>query len=70
MTKPQDPYLIVSADSHAGLPTEQYRSYLDARYHRDFDDFIAERIAEIARRCCDGRKRIPVNSMNDRFSVA
>ena len=43
MTEPNDPYLIISADSHAGLPTERYRPYLDARYHRDFDDFLAER---------------------------
>ena len=43
MTEPNDPYLIISADSHAGLPTERYRPYLDARYHRDFDDFLAGR---------------------------
>ena len=40
-----EPYVIVSADSHAGLPTEQYRPYLEARFHRAFDDFLAERAA-------------------------
>ncbi|MGD9703766.1 MAG: amidohydrolase family protein [Acidimicrobiia bacterium] len=38
-----DPYLIVSADSHAGLPTEDYRAYLDARFHPQFHDFLRER---------------------------
>src|SRR4051794_9060517 len=43
-----DPYLIISADCHAGLPTEEYRPYLDARFHRAFDDFLAERGARRA----------------------
>lgn len=38
-----DPYIVVSADSHAGLPTEDYRQYLEQRYHAAFDDFLAER---------------------------
>ena len=38
-----DPYVIVSADSHAGLPTEQYRAYLDSQFHEAFDGFLAER---------------------------
>lgn len=38
-----DPYLIISSDCHAGLPTEEYRPYLDARFHREFDDFLAGR---------------------------
>ena len=42
-----DPYLIVSADTHAGLPTEQYRHYLDARFHPAFDEFLAGRDAEL-----------------------
>ena len=33
-----DPYVIVSADSHAGLPTEDYRGYLASKYHPQFDD--------------------------------
>jgi len=38
-------YIIISADGHAGLPCEQYRPYLDARYHAAFDDHLAERAA-------------------------
>jgi len=38
-----DPYLIIAADSHAGLPTEEYRAYLASKYHPAFDDFLAER---------------------------
>ncbi|HEY2427779.1 MAG TPA: amidohydrolase family protein, partial [Acidimicrobiales bacterium] len=38
-------YLIISADTHAGLPAEQYRPYLDARHHAAFDDYLAERDA-------------------------
>ena len=37
-----DPYLIVSSDCHAGLPTEQYRPYLEAAHHEAFDGFLAE----------------------------
>ncbi len=32
---------IISSDCHAGLPTEEYRPYLEARFHRDFDEFLA-----------------------------
>ncbi|GGU91974.1 hypothetical protein GCM10010211_68460 [Streptomyces albospinus] len=32
----QDPYLVVSSDCHAGLPTEEYCPYLDSRFHRPF----------------------------------
>ena len=39
----QEPYLIISSDCHAGLPTEEYRPYLDSRFHRDFDEFLAGR---------------------------
>ena len=42
-----DPYLIVSADSHAGLPTEEYRTYLDARFHPQFDDFLRQRHVQL-----------------------
>ncbi|MFA5885944.1 MAG: amidohydrolase family protein [Acidimicrobiia bacterium] len=45
-TNPDDaPYLIIAADSHAGLPTEEYRAYLASKYHGAFDDFLAERAA-------------------------
>ena len=40
-----DRYLIISADAHAGLPAEGYRPYLDAAYHPQFDDYLAERHA-------------------------
>ncbi|TVR25834.1 MAG: amidohydrolase [Ilumatobacter sp.] len=42
-----DPYLVISADSHAGLPTEDYRPYLESKYHPQFDDFLAERAAQL-----------------------
>jgi predicted TIM-barrel fold metal-dependent hydrolase len=44
---PNDPYLIVSADTHAGLPTEQYRGYLESRFHPAFDEFLGERTAQL-----------------------
>jgi predicted TIM-barrel fold metal-dependent hydrolase len=40
-----DAYLVIAADSHAGLPTEQYRKYLASKYHDAFDEFLAERAA-------------------------
>ena len=40
-----DRYLIISADAHAGLPAEGYRPYLDAAYHPQFDEYLAERHA-------------------------
>jgi hypothetical protein len=42
-----DPYLVISADSHAGLPTERYRPYLASAYHDQFDEFLAERAAQL-----------------------
>jgi len=38
-------YLVISADTHAGLPCEDYRPYLESRYHAAFDDYLAERHA-------------------------
>jgi predicted TIM-barrel fold metal-dependent hydrolase len=38
-----DPYLIISSDTHAGLPVEQYRDYLDPQYREPFDDFLKAR---------------------------
>ncbi len=38
-------YTIISADAHAGLHCEEYRPYLDAKYHRQFDEYLAERHA-------------------------
>ncbi len=40
-----DPYLVISADTHAGLPTELYREYLDSRHHEAFDGFLAQQEA-------------------------
>ena len=42
-----DPYLIVSADSHAGLPTDQYRPYLEKKYHAQLDEFLLEQQVRI-----------------------
>jgi len=39
----QEPYVIVSSDTHAGLQVEEYRDYLDPRYLREFDEWAAER---------------------------
>ncbi|MFD0690770.1 amidohydrolase family protein [Actinomadura fibrosa] len=39
------PYLIISADTHAGLPTERYRAFLDRRHHAAFDEFLARQDA-------------------------
>ncbi len=41
-------YTIVSADGHAGLKCEEYRPYLDGKYHDAFDGFLAEREARRA----------------------
>ena len=38
-----DPYLIITSDSHAGLPTAAYRPYLESKYHAAFDQFLGER---------------------------
>ena len=38
-----EPYTIISCDTHAGLPVEQYREYLDAQYRETFDDFLQAR---------------------------
>ena len=37
-----DPYIIVSSDTHAGLQCEDYRPYLESSLHGEFDDFLAE----------------------------
>ncbi len=43
-----EPYVVISADSHAGLPTEQYRQYLERKYWPAFDDFLAGRPQALA----------------------
>src|SRR4051794_38951753 len=42
-----DPYLMIAADSHAGLPTAEYRPYLESRYHEAFDEFLAGRTSAL-----------------------
>lgn len=41
-----DPYIVVSADSHAGLPCEQYRPYLASKYSGAFDEYLAQQHAK------------------------
>lgn len=38
-----DPYVIVSSDTHAGLQVEEYRDYLESAYHPQFDEWVLER---------------------------
>ncbi len=35
-----DRYLVISSDCHAGLPPEQYRSYVDPKYRDVFDQAL------------------------------
>ncbi|MBX6389832.1 MAG: amidohydrolase [Frankia sp.] len=36
-----DRYLLISTDTHAGLPPEKYREYLDPQYRAAFDESLA-----------------------------
>ena len=47
MSDANAPYVIVSADSHAGLPTGDYREYLDKKFHPQFDEFLTERQSQL-----------------------
>jgi len=38
-----EPYLIVSSDTHAGLQVEEYRDYLESKFHPQFDTWVLER---------------------------
>ncbi|MEM7139557.1 MAG: amidohydrolase family protein [Actinomycetota bacterium] len=38
-----DPYIIVSSDTHAGLYVEDYREYLEASMHAEFDEWLVTR---------------------------
>ena len=38
-----EPYLIISADCHAELPTEQYREYLDPEFREEFEAYLKEK---------------------------
>ena len=44
-TAVREPYLIISADTHAGLPTEQYRGYLESGFHQALDLYLARQSA-------------------------
>ena len=43
VSKGEEPYLIVSSDTHAGLQCENYRHYLEASLHDEFDKYVEER---------------------------
>src|SRR6476646_1737294 len=45
-----EPYLVISSDTHAGLPTEQYRAYVDPDQRPAFDDMLEARNATAAAR--------------------
>jgi predicted TIM-barrel fold metal-dependent hydrolase len=47
-----DRYLVISADCHAGLPSQQYREWLDPEFRETFDESLAERerLMELATR--------------------
>ena len=38
-----DPYIIVSSDTHAGLYVEDYRAYLESSVHAEFDEWLQTR---------------------------
>jgi predicted TIM-barrel fold metal-dependent hydrolase len=42
-TMTDDVYTVISSDAHAGLPTPQYRDYLEKKYWPAFDEFLAGR---------------------------
>jgi ribosomal protein L31 len=52
MTVPNDPYVVISSDCHAGLPNAEYRDWLDPDVRGAFDEALAERqrMAELAQR--------------------
>ena len=39
-------YVVITADSHAGLPCADYRPYLESKYHAAFDDYLAQQHAK------------------------
>ena len=45
-------YMVISSDCHAGLPSEQYRDWLDPEFHESFDYFLEQRaqLLELAQR--------------------
>jgi predicted TIM-barrel fold metal-dependent hydrolase len=43
-----DRYLIISADCHAGLPSEQYRDWIEPKHREAFDAYLAHRRSMLA----------------------
>lgn len=43
-----DKYLLISTDTHAGLPPEQYREYIDPQYRPAFDEALAADVTAAA----------------------
>lgn len=37
----EDKLFLCSADGHVGAPTERYKPFLEARYHKAFDEYLA-----------------------------
>ncbi len=60
---PEERYLVVSADGHAGLLPERYRDYLDPGTRGAFDACIAAEIAERAER----EKDFLIHDYNERW---
>lgn len=58
-----DRYLIVSTDGHAGLPMEGYRDYLEARFHKDFDEALPIQ-REMTRKA---EEKFLISEFNDRW---
>lgn len=46
--QPLNHYLVISADCHAELPTEQYRPYVDPEFRDEFDRYLGERAESMA----------------------
>jgi len=39
MSEPQERYIVISADCHAGADLRDYKPFLEAKYHDDFDNW-------------------------------
>ena len=57
-----DRYLIVSTDGHAGLPMAEYRSYVDSKYHKAFDEALPRQKAMT--RIAEEKFLIPISMMS------
>ncbi len=55
-----DRHLVISSDCHAGLPPDQYRDYLDTKYHATFDEALPLQIAAMT----EASKRFLVDDIN------